>query len=73
MPFPLFGFAGKVPIEFHINTGKLVNQVIDVSPLSGRVEAGQKQKIKTTFHSRLPLAIQERFEIAVAYFDPVRC
>src|SRR4051812_36900551 len=43
--------AGKVPIDYHINMGKVVHQVIDVAPMSGRVEAGQKQKLKVTFRS----------------------
>jgi len=45
--------------------------VVTVSPMSGNIKAGEKAKINVKFNSALPDVISEKFEVCIAYFDPV--
>jgi len=62
--------TGKVGFDFVIDTSMLANPVVSVSPMSGRLQAGEKQKISVVYSSRLPAVIEEAFDVVVAYFDP---
>lgn len=62
----------KVTFSFKINLDKVVRQgVVDVSPSSGKVFGGEKQKIIVRFTPGIPEIMCERLLIEVAHFDPI--
>jgi len=62
----------KVTYSFKINLDRVVRQgVVDVSPSTGKVFAGEKQKIIVRFSPGVPDIICERLLIEIAHFDPI--
>lgn len=63
--------TGKVGFNYKIDASTVVRPILAISPMSGRINAGEKQKIGVRLYSLLPDEIDETFTISVAYFDPV--
>jgi hydrocephalus-inducing protein len=63
---------GQVPYDFRIRMDQLSRpDVILVNPSSGRIYAGDKQKISITFRPGIPDRIMEQLMIDIAHFEPV--
>lgn len=63
--------TGRVAFEFTVDLKMISQPVVTVSPLTGKLNAGDKQKVTVTLEAKLPSKIKEQFQLAVAYFDPV--
>ena len=64
--------TGKVSFPFHIRLDKLARQgVVTVHPLSGRVHAGDSQKINVKFRPGIPHRIRELLVVELGHFAPV--
>lgn len=63
--------TGKVAFNYSIRTDLVTREgVVSVSPTSGRVFAGDKQRITVKFQPGIPERITERLVIEVAHFEP---
>ncbi|KAL1499824.1 hypothetical protein AB1Y20_012509 [Prymnesium parvum] len=63
--------TGRVPLAFQmINTMLSRSNVVEVVPSSGRVNAGEKQKLLVRVLPGLPEVIREVFQLQVAHFEP---
>jgi hypothetical protein len=77
-------FTGRKDEELYIyNTGKVIFDYVisgsgnalglfEISPISGKVNPGEKQRVIFTVKPAFPNVIKEIFTIRIAHFEPVR-
>jgi hypothetical protein len=64
--------VGKVPFNFRVQLDRLSRSgVILVSPLSGRIAGGDKQRLQVKFKPGVPDRLMERLVLEIAHFEPV--
>src|SRR5437879_1757589 len=61
----------KVPFDFSLNMATVRRPVITVTPMRGRLQAGERIKLSVKFNACLPDRVDETFDLTIAYFDPV--
>jgi hydrocephalus-inducing protein len=62
---------GKVPFEFNINLNSVSRAgLIECSPMTGKVGAGEKFKVMVKFFPGVPDNIDETFMVECAHFPP---
>ncbi|KAF5830389.1 hypothetical protein DUNSADRAFT_14652 [Dunaliella salina] len=63
---------GKVPFNYAINTRQLSRpSVIQVSPMAGEVQAGQKEVVHLRVCAGIPERLLETLQVELAHFDPI--
>ena len=63
--------TGKVAYDFSIDSSSLYRRsLIDISPLSGRINGFEKQKIQVRLCPGIPDIINEQFAVNIAHFEP---
>ena len=63
--------TGKVPVTFSVLMASLSrSNVLEVLPGSGRIAAGDKQRLAIRLLPGLPTKLREAFHVQVAHFEP---
>ena len=63
---------GKVPFDFRLRLDELSRPgVVIAGPLSGKIYAGDKQKITVKFQPGIPDRIMETVKVDIAHFEPI--
>ena len=63
--------TGKVPVTFAVLMASLSrSNVLEVLPGSGRIAAGDKQRLLVRLLPGMPTKLREAFHVQVAHFEP---
>jgi hydrocephalus-inducing protein len=64
--------TGKVIFDYVISGSGNALGLFDISPMTGKVNPGEKQRVIFTIRPAFPNVIKEIFTIRIAHFEPVR-
>jgi hydrocephalus-inducing protein len=63
--------TGKVTFEFKVSLASIKRKgFIEVTPLSGKIVGGDKQKLTVKVCAVMPDAFKEQFTVQMGYFEP---